>query len=238
MLAEKVLDLARAALNDTDDVQFTLDTKIQHLNQGQLWIADLKSDSCAVTESVQLVAGTLQTLPTGGLRFLRLVRVRGSTATEGPGAVIRAADLDTMDRMYPDWHETKASRIPKNYLYDPRRKTEYYVWPPIPASPDVYVELQYVPSPTEVPLSTDSPAYDNDYHTIGIPDDFVQGLVDYVAWRLYLRHDDAESENKAQMHMQSFYQGMGIKASRDRSQFPTERQQFARLQAKEDAVSG
>lgn len=243
MLADTVLDLSRDALNDTSDVTWTLDEKLRLLNLGQLWIADLKADALAVVEAVQLVAGTRQTLPqrrvngvlTSSLRFLRLVRNMGIDGAT-PGPTILPGDLEAMDRMRPGWHDDTAHRVVKHYLYDPRRKTEFYVWPPVPASPAVYVELEHVQAPADVPYSTSKPRYVAEHHAIGIPDDFAKALNEFICWKCLAKEDDLESVQKAAQHMQAFYQAIGLKAERDEEQHPGERVPYQRQQARKATV--
>ncbi len=243
MLADAVLDLARDALNDSGDGTWGLDEKIRWLNQGQLWICDLKAEACAKTEAVQLVAGTRQTLPkhrTNGrdsLRFLGLVRNMGiDGATVGP--VILPADMEALDRMHPGWHEDTARRVVKHYLYNPAKKTEYFVWPPVVSSPAVYVELRHVPAPTDVPFSTSRPRYIAEHHQISIPDDFAQALAEYIAWRCYAKTDDRESREAAAQHMEAFYRAIGIKAERDTQQHPIERMPYQRGEPREHTLRG
>ena len=245
MLADKVLDLARDSLNDAGDVQWELDEKIRYLNLGQLWLADLKADSCALTQAVQLAAGTRQTLPerrnngvlTPSLRFLKLIRNMGVDGLT-PGPTILPADMEAMDRMHPDWHQDKAARPVRNYLFNPFNKAEYYVWPPVPSSPAVYVELKHVPAPLDVPLSTSKPRYIAEHAAIGVPDDFAYALAEFIAWRCYAKEDDLESKAVAAAHQQGFYQAIGMKADKDAQQHPAERVPYQRQQPRDAALRG
>lgn len=243
MLADAVLELARDALNDADDGTWALNEKIRLLNQGQLLIADVKHDALATTEAVLLVAGTRQTCPanrTNGLASLKFIKLIRNMGIDGltAGPPVLPGDLEVMNRLTPSWHEDTARRVIRNYLWDPNVKNEYYVWPPVPSSPAVYVELRHLPTPVGVPLSTDKPRYIAEHHTISIPDDFAQLLVDYICWRSYAKADDQESEQKAAEHKEQWLTGLGMKLDKDATHNPTQRVPYQRQKPDQNALRG
>ena len=82
MLAETVLGRVITQLNEADPpVQWTRNELIASLNEARRLIVNLKPDAGAVTEGVKFAAGSRQTLPAGGSRFLKLPSLLHTTET-------------------------------------------------------------------------------------------------------------------------------------------------------------
>ena len=69
-----VITKVRAVLQDTTSVRWPDSELIEWINDAQHEIALIKPDATAVNESIPLVGGTKQSVPSNALRLLRVVR--------------------------------------------------------------------------------------------------------------------------------------------------------------------
>ena len=82
---QSVIDRVQTTLQDTTGVRWPVVSElVLWINDAQREIALLKPDASAKNETVTLVTGTKQTIPSGGNRLLRAVR-NMSAASNGTG---------------------------------------------------------------------------------------------------------------------------------------------------------
>ena len=93
IVASAILSDARIILNDNAAVRWANSELFNWLEDGQREVAVIRPDVCAITSSVQLAAGTKQTIPSGGTRIFKVVRNMGTTPGTTPGAVVRPIDM-------------------------------------------------------------------------------------------------------------------------------------------------
>lgn len=174
------------------------------LNDGQRIIALAKPDATATTQARQLSAGCKQSCPAGTIRLLDVVRNLGSNGTT-PGKGIRVCERETLNAYNPAWSTDATSTTVQNFMYDERNPLEFYVYPPVPASPAVYVEIITTALPTDT--TTGSSA-------LSIGDWYADALVDYVLWRAFSK--DAEqgaAGPQAERHYMAVVNMLGIAAA-------------------------
>ena len=213
MLAAYPIRLARDALQDEDGVYWTLDNLIDYLNAATYALASLRPDSKSVTESVALVAGTKQAVPSSGVRLLNITRNMGVGGTT-PGKTITLAQANSFNLTRPDWHTDATKTIVRHYIFDNRTPKSYYVWPPIPSTPVVQVEIVYAQEPVAVPLTTDTPAYDATDSELDVSGNYLNPLLEFMLYRAY--NKDAETANGAlgNQHLAQFYGLLGMDAQK------------------------
>ncbi len=214
MLAETLINQIRDQLHVTSDVRWTLNEKIRALNFAQKLVVILRPDANAKNLSVELdVSDTKQSIPTGGIRFLKLTR---NTGVDGdtPGKGITLVDFDAMTLENIDWHTDAAAASPsvEHFLYDNTNPLNFYVYPQTHGTTAQWVEIIYSKEPTPVP---EDDVYDPLTDVIGVPDIYEPVLFDFVAHRLYLKDEEAGSAQSAAMHFQSAYQLLGVKSQKD-----------------------
>lgn len=194
MLASDVITRVSVALQDASFVHWSISELLGYLNQGQQEIANFKPNASITSASVQLVQGTKQSLPSGGLVLIDVVRNMGAGGIT-PGNAIRIVSRMLLDAQFPDWHTSAGENaVVKHYVYTPLDPTRFYVYPPQPVSPH-YVELVYGKVPTDVapngnPLLLPS-------GSISVDDIYSPALHNYIIFRAYSK--DSEYAANAQL---------------------------------------
>lgn len=147
--SQSIIDRAEIILQDTTNVRWSESELIGWLNDGQREIVLLRPSANTINSAVQLVAGTKQSLPAGGLQLVKITRNMGTTGTDAGNMISSALQMD-MDAVNPNWHSEAAKAIVKNYIYDERDPRVFYVYPQQPSSSRGYVEMVYSKPPVNV----------------------------------------------------------------------------------------
>lgn len=201
MLASDLLTRVANTLQDAAFVRWPVAELLGYLNQGQSEIALYKPNASVTSASVQLAGGTKQTLPTGGLVLIDLVRNMGTDGLTA-GNSVRLVSRGVLDAQIPAWHSTTpVSATVKHYMYSLDDPTRFYVYPPQPTSNMGYVEMIYGSTPTDVAANGNPlllPA-----GSISVADIYGAPLFNYVMFRAYTK--DAEYAASGQLAAQ-FYQ--------------------------------
>lgn len=140
MLVSSLVASIRRTLNDADAVTFSDADIVAAVNEAISALCIYRPDAAAKTAVVALTAGTRQTLPSDGVRLVRMVRNRGTDGT-GIGRSIHLGDLKTIDDISPGWHQLSGNYIAE-YFFDPASPREYWVYPAVPAG-GLYAEIVY-----------------------------------------------------------------------------------------------
>jgi hypothetical protein len=206
MLASVITAAVAAELQDPNHVRWSLAKLLEYVSSAQRAVALVRPDATATTAAVQLAAGTRQSLPDGGLRLLKVVRNMGADGAT-PGRVIHKTDADTLDCFDPDWHAaSKASATVLEYAYDDRVPKTYYVNPPVPATPAVYVEIAHSATPADV---------DDDADPLAIDDVYEPALRHWTLYLAYSLNVEQRNANRAAAHYQGFFNVLGVKIRSD-----------------------
>lgn len=197
MLVADLITRAVDILQDTTNVRWPAAELIRYLNDGQRQIVLNVPDASITNSTLALAAGTKQTLPSGGIRLIDVVR-------NVSGNAIRIIDRDILDTQIPGWHNETAAAT-KHYIFDPRDPTHFYVYPPATsASPQV--EIIYSSSPSDA-VSGGS---------ITLADVYANALLDYVLYRAYSKDAEyAGDSGRAAAAYSSFLQSLGNKVQVD-----------------------
>jgi hypothetical protein len=132
---------------DTAYDRISTATWIKYLNAAVRALILVRPDAGAVTESVQLVAGPKQTLPTAALRLLDITRNMGTDGATA-GKIITPSDRKHIDYSNLLWPAGTAGTAVENYSYDNNVPRIFYVTPPVHAVTAVYVEMSTSQLPT------------------------------------------------------------------------------------------
>lgn len=207
MKCQRVLDGARLELNDPDEVRWPNTDLLSALNDALLALLVVRPDAKVVTGAILLSQGTMQSLPTGGTRLMRITRNMG-TAGLTPGRAIQIGDMAALDAIEPDWHSAEGDGTVDEYFYDPIVPRTFYVSPGIPASPASYVEASYTTTPAVVvnPKTEDLP----------VDDVYAPALREWMLYRCW-GGDDESSPNysQAQARLRTFMDLLGVKSQTD-----------------------
>ena len=207
MLCSVILQNVNFALDDPNNTKFSLTQKILAINSALQALVSYRPDAASYTTMMLLVAGTRQTLPSDGVRLLKVIRNRGVSGLSDAGRAIRKADMLVQDALIPDWHETTGQTVVDEYFYDSITPKDFYVYPPAPVSPVIGVDISYVRVLPTITAGTD---------TLPVDDYFAPAIQE---WMLYLLWggDDKQNQNyaDARSHLSTFFQLLQIKASSD-----------------------
>jgi hypothetical protein len=198
-------------LQDTTGVRWpVVGELVLWVNDAQREIALLKPDASAQNDTVTLVAGTKQTIPSTGNRLLKAVRNMSASSGGAGRRAVRLVDREVLDAQTPDWHDPTVSgdaahaSVVQHYIYDESNPRNFYVYPGVSGS--AYLEIIYSANPTIVGQN------DN----LSIPDIFANAIMNYVLYMAYMK--DAEFAGNAQRasnHYQVFTASVTGKAQID-----------------------
>lgn len=206
MKVSDVLSRVRAIVNDADAsaYRWTNAELIDAINDAQGLIAIHRPDAFPVDVVATLVAGSKQSLPTGGYRLMDVIRNIGADGTT-PGRAIRPTDRDTLDAYDPYWHtNTKKNEI-KNFVYDERNPSVFFVNPPVNAG--VKAQILYAKRPTTLTATTDD---------LAIAEAYFEAVVLFTLFRAYAKESDfAGNAQLAGNYLSLFASLLGIKLQKD-----------------------
>ena len=193
-----IINRVQDTLQDTTSVRWPEAELLRYINDAQREIINFRPESSSTHQNVQLATGTEQTLPSGGLRLIKVVRGMSATAANATGKrAIRIVDVDILNTQEPDWHNPSVSgdaahgTIPKHYIFDEDDPRKYYVYPGVAGT--AFIEIVFSASPSDLANSS---------ATISVDDIFGNAIIDFVLYRCYMK--DAEYAGNAQ-RAQSHY---------------------------------
>mgnify|MGYP003116095796 CR=1 FL=1 len=207
-----LLSRIKDILQDATSVRWPEAELLRYVNDAQREIVNYRPESSATTANVQLVTGTKQTLPSGGLRLIKVTRNMSDTSGGATGKrAIRIVNVDILNTQEPNWHDASAATGDaahgtnvKHYIFDEDDPKNYYVYPGVAGN--AYVEIVYSNSPTDLA---------NTSAVISVDDIYANAIMDYVLFRAYQKDSEyAGNAQRAGTHYQLFLQciGQGMQA--------------------------
>ena len=194
-----ILNRAASLLNDEEHVRWEESELLEWLNDGQRAVAKGPStDAYVLRSNITAVAGTVQALPTDGIRLVEVVKDVSS------GRAIHQTDYALVDALSATWR-AQAAGTAENYFYDERNPQEFEVYPP--QAGGEFIEVVYNAQPGDANITG----------TIVISDMYADSLIDYVVYRgLSKDTEDSSAElNRATAFYRAFLIGIGYKESTD-----------------------
>tara|TARA_R110000737_G_scaffold17421_1_gene35062 strand:+ start:28 stop:732 length:705 start_codon:yes stop_codon:yes gene_type:complete len=201
-----IIQRVQDTLQDTTSVRWPEAELLRYLNDAQREIINFRPEASATHANVQLVTGTEQSLPAGGLRLIKVVRNMSATSTSATGGrALRIVDVDILNTQEPDWHNPTVSgdaahtTVAKHYIFDEDDPRKFYVYPGVAG--DAFVEIVYSASPTDLGSAS---------ATIAVDDIFGNALIDFVLYRCYMKDAEYAGNNqRAAQHYQLFTGSIG-----------------------------
>lgn len=202
-----ILLRVKDTLQDTTSVRWTEAELLRYINDAQREIVNLRPEASAATANVALVVGTAQTIPTAGLRLIKVVRNMSAAGGSATGKrAIRIVDREILDSQEPNWHDPTVSgdaahtTTVKHYVFDEDDPRRFYVYPGA-SSTSTFVEIVYSTSPTDLA---------NTSATIYVDDIYANAIIDFVLYRAYMKDAEfAGNQQRAGMHYQLFTSSLG-----------------------------
>ena len=206
---EYVVDAAELYA-DTAYARIEADTWISYLNAGIRALILVRPDAGATTESVQLVAGIKQSLPSAALRLLDIPRNMGTDGSTA-GRIITPSKRQHIDYSNLLWPAGSGETYVENFSYDANNPLIYYVTPPVSSTVNVYVEMVTSQLPTTLTAVGD---------TMEVNDIFFEPLVQYMLYKAYAADDEGVEFEKSQAYLQNFFNLLNVEAQVSQSQGP------------------
>ena len=194
-------------LQDTTSIRWPEAELLRYINDAQREVCNLRPESTATTANMALVVGTKQSLPTGGLRLIKVTRNMSSAAGSATGKrAVRLVDADILNTQEPNWHDPTVSgdaahtTTVKHYIFDEDDPRSFYVYPGA-SSTSTFLEIVYSAAPTDLTAASS---------TISVDDIFANAIIDYVLFRCYLKDAEyAGNQQRAGTHFQLFSSSLG-----------------------------
>ena len=194
-------------LQDTTSIRWPEAELLRYINDAQREVCNLRPESTAKTESIALVVGTKQSLPTGGLRLIKVTRNMSAAGGSATGKrAVRLVDADILNTQEPNWHDPTVSGAAahattvKHYIFDEDDPRNFYVYPGA-SSTSTFLEVVYSTAPTDLA---------NTSATMFVDDVFGNAVIDYVLFRCYLKDAEyAGNQQRAGTHYQLFTGSLG-----------------------------
>ena len=203
IVGTELIDKARRILQDTTTGGTRwLDAELLGwINDAQREIVLIKPNSNSLVAAHNLIAGTKQTLPDGGLTLLSVIRNTGTN--DSTDSSVRRVDRNILDSENPTWHGTTASDTIIHYIFDEDNPDVFYVYPPAlaAATGDAALELSYSSAPTDLANTAASIALNDIYGNV---------ILDYVLYRAYSKDSDyAGNAQRATNHYTAYNNSLG-----------------------------
>ena len=208
---QSVIDRVQTVLQDTTGVRWPVVAElVLWVNDAQREVALMKPDASAKNETVTLVAGTKQSIPTTGNRLLKVVRNMSAASNGTRKRSVRLVDAEVLNSQTPDWHDPTVSgdaahtNIVKHYVYEESNPRNYYVYPGVQGN--AYLEIIYSSNPTTVAQNGN----------LSIPDIFANAVMNYVLYMAYMKDAEfAGNADRANNHFQLFTSSVAGKGQLD-----------------------
>lgn len=200
MQAQDVINAAQRLLQDIDGDRWSAADLVEPLHHGRLDLMELRPDIYGVRGNVTLVAGSEQTIPAGGRRFLG--PVCNLTAASAQSRAITPVDQDDLDASAPSWRSgTKKAMILHTVFDDNMPPNTFEVYPPAIAG--TQVRIRYVVAPVKIEDADLSTELDDE-------GPYAVALIHYVVFKALIEEQDIpNSRQTAQIHYQLYLQGVG-----------------------------
>ena len=212
--ARDVIRRAQIIMQDAGGVRWPPNELLGWLNDGMREIALQKPTATSETVTMNLFAGTKQTLPSGYHKLLSAIR------NVGNGRVITPIMREVLDTQIPGWHNTDVLPFSPTVMHvvdDLFDQNVFYVAPGNDGAGEIELILSRLPAPIATPANP----LDIDLYTaaVPVPDIYQNSLTDYLCYRAFSKDINlAGAAQRAQAHYQLFQQALGIKSQVEMTQ--------------------
>lgn len=196
LTGQNITDKAAGLLQDINHLTWLEADLLLYLNDGVRQIVVKKPDANPVNAVVQLVAGSKQAIPSGGLAMMDITRNMGAAGLT-PGNNITLVDKAVLGAVLPNWTGVTASATVIHWIYDQKDPKVFYVYPPQPGTGMGYVEMVYSAVPGAIVIGA----------VIPIDDGYENALLNFILYRAWLKKQPA----LAQGYWNLFLSDLGLR---------------------------
>jgi len=216
--AKDIIDRVAIDLHDTDHVRWPLANLILWIGDGLTQIASAKPSAVSKTVTLDLDAGTTQTLPAGATTLLRAVRNAAS------GRAVTPVERHQMDMFWPNWQspDTVPWRTEVEHIsYDPLTPAEFMVFPGNDGTGQLVVVLAGITDTITPNAGTDGTEAVHFTTDLGLSAHYRSTLTNYVLYRAFAPDQDtANASARAMAYLQLVREDLGLRAQTEASQSP------------------
>lgn len=227
-----IMQPAAALLNDEEHVRWPLPEMAGYINDGVKAIVLAKPSASTQSIILELVAGTLQSVPQDGtptrLMLLSVVRNLKTTA-DGPrigDRIITTVARDLLDAQDPYWHDksrTPHQRQVRHAIYDEATPLQFYVYPGNDGTGIVEANVSTLPAPLTPAAGKDPLTLAAWTGSVGLPEPYSVPLKEYLLYRCQSKDDTGANVGRAQAHYQLFANAIGLKITVEGATSPNAR---------------
>lgn len=174
------------------------------LTDGVREVCVIRPSAYAPTASIQLVRGSMQSIPGDGVLFIDYIRSMG-VAGLAAGPAARRVLRHRLDASNPGWHSAAPTAAAQHYVFDESAPKTFYVYPPSDGT--TQAEIRYAAIP---------PVISSLFAVIPVDDIYAAPLIDYLMYRAYMKDTEyAGNAERSLIHRKAFENTMGLKVSGD-----------------------
>lgn len=156
-----------------------------------------------------------QSLPTGGIKFIKVARNYADGGTT-PQGVVRFAEKDSLDTYEPDWEYVSIKVDGANYFehfcHDDNEPAVYFVYP-APVANNKRLAVVYSAIPTLMVLVTD---------ILPLTDTYINALVQYTVYRALTKESRQTLPSAFRQELwQNYRTALGLKKEADAEVSPS-----------------
>lgn len=204
--AQSVIRRVVDTLQDSTSVRWPINELVRYLNDGQREVILNRPDAMVTNATLTCVAGSKQTLPSGGAKLIEVVRNAAAGSTK---RAVRMINREILDAQTPNWHNLTGTIESLHFMYDPRDPRVFYVYPP--ALTTTQLDIVYSAYPADVTEPADGSDYTDVTGNISLPDIYSNVLQDYILYRAYSKDSEyAGNAQRAQNHYTAFANALGV----------------------------
>lgn len=206
--AQSIVKRCVNTLLDNTNVRWPANELARYFNDGQRVVCTFRPDAKTINAAFVPAAGAKQSLPAAARALIDITR-----NTSG-GACTKLPDRSMLDRQVPAWYTLTGVTELKHWMYDPRDRGTFYVYPPA-AGAGASLELVYSAYPTDIAEPADGLDYTAISGNMDLDDDtYANALADYILYRAYTK-DAAFAGNagRAAAHLQAFADLLKVEVS-------------------------
>lgn len=192
----------RSDLVDEAAVTWSEEDLLEDTNEAIRATCQVRPDAYVITGALPLVAGTVQSLPTGAIALFDLIE---NVAT---GKVVTQVDQALLDESYRFWPANTPQAEVDHFSADPRDKTQFRCYPPNDGAGSVIGSYAATPDPV---TSSD---------VLPLGDQYEPALLARTLAAAYRRDTQRRDLVKTTGYMQQFMQMLGAGAAADRAVAP------------------
>lgn len=202
--AAAVMKRASTILQDADAVRWTAVELHDWLNEALRAIAAIKPNAKSGNVTLDLVAGTKQTLPEQYPVLSRIIRNIGAAPGNAPGPAVKALSRrEILDAQIPNWHDpaTLPFSVTVAYVWqDLMALREFWVAPGNTGTGRVEATVGMIPTP--VPAPSNPLLIDAYTSNVDLPDIYQPIILDFLLFRAFSKDSAApDAAQRATAHL-------------------------------------